>query len=93
MVRTINTGNFVKLIERGGPYMARYALDMQATVAKSTEECALYRSEGPLPGIKEFHATSKGPQEHCSMRSYAKAARSLGTQVTARWVARRIDHV
>jgi hypothetical protein len=40
MVRTINTSNFGKLMERGGPYMARYALDMQATIAKPAEKCA-----------------------------------------------------
>ena len=60
--KRFRTSLFVKLMERGGPYMARYAGDRR----QIGREMRLYNDlKGHCPvRIKEFHATSKG-RERC----------------------------
>lgn len=60
--KRFRTSLCVKLMERGGPYMARYAGDRR----QIGREMRLYNDlKGHCPvRIKEFHATSKG-RERC----------------------------
>ena len=60
--KRVRTSLCMKLMERGGPYMARYAGDRR----QIGREMRLYNDlKGHCPvRIKEFHATSKG-RERC----------------------------